>query len=118
VSAIVWVLLQVGRGVLWLLTLPVMVVFLGVPACLYLVARQSRGGLLAFVGWGLAVRWGWFPAFGGPFGFPSPVFWALTALFGVWFLVGFVTMVRAAFGRAVFVNRLMRDYGMPASEII
>jgi hypothetical protein len=109
---------QLARALVWIITLPTMTLILCVPACIYLVAKQSRGGLVAFVGWIMAVRWGWLPAMGGPLGIHPFAFWPLTVLFGVWFSIGFWVMLRAAWRRALLVNRLMRDYRMPAAEIV
>jgi hypothetical protein len=98
--------------------LPALTLIVGVPATLYLVAKRSRGGLVAFAGWIGAVQVGWVPAFDGPFGIPATVFWVLTGLFGGWFVWGFWTLSRAAWSKALLTNRLMRDFGMPASEIV
>lgn len=101
----------------WIVALPTMTVVFGVPASLYLMSRQSRGGFPAFIGWIVAAQAGWVPSFGGPFGLPTLVFWPVTVLFGVWFTVGFTILAKAAWSQAVLSNRLMRDYGMPPSGI-
>ena len=105
-------------GAVWFVALPVLTFVFGVPASLYLMSRQSRGGFPAFVGWIVAAQAGWVPTFAGPFGLPTLVFWPLALLFGMWFAVGFTIMGRAAWSQAFMSNRLMRDYGMPPSEIV
>jgi hypothetical protein len=112
------ILFQSVKILVWVVFLPVLTVLLGVPVSLYIVGRKSRGGLVAFVGWIVAVRWGWLPAVDGPFGIYAFVFWPLTVTFGLWFAASFLIMGRAAWRRALLVNRLMTDYGMPASEIV
>ena len=102
----------------WFVVLPAMTVLLGVPAAAYLVAKQSKGGLPAFVGWAVAGWAGWVPTFGGPFGMPTPVFWGGVVLFGLWFAAGFVVLGRSAWSTAIRNERLMRVHGMPSSEII
>jgi hypothetical protein len=102
----------------WVLVMPVMGVLLGVPACVYLVGKKSRGGLAAFVGWIVGVRLGVFPTVDGPFGVHPLVFWPGTVVFSVWFVFGFVSMWVGAFRRAWEVRRLMTVYGMPRSEIV
>ena len=102
----------------WFVVLPAMTVLLGVPAAAYLVAKQSKGGLPAFAGWAVAGSAGWVPTFAGPFGMPTPVFWAGVTLFGLWFAAGFVVLGRSAWSTAIRNERLMRVHGMPSSEII
>jgi hypothetical protein len=97
---------------------PVLTVVLGVPAALYLVAKRSKGGLLAFAGWVGASSVGWLPQFAGPFGMPTGAFWPAAVLFGVWFGWAFWVLGRAAWGKALRLHRLVRDYGMPPSEIL
>ena len=113
-----FIVAQLVKALVWVITLPALTFIMGVPASIYIVAKQSRGGLVAFVGWIVGVRVGWLPAMDGPLGIHPFAFWPLTIVFGVWFAVGFWAMSRAAWRRAVTVNRLMRDYGMPASEIV
>ena len=115
VAKVLGVMLWVG---VWFVALPVMTFVFGVPASLYLMSRQSRGGFPAFVGWIVASQAGWVPTFAGPFGLPTLVFWPLAALFAIWFAVGFTIMGRAALSQAFMSNRLMRDYGIPPSEIV
>jgi hypothetical protein len=107
--------------VLWfgvfVVALPLMTVALGLPMSLLLVAKQTRGALVAFVSWIVLVRLGALPAASGPFGIPSMIFWPAATVFGAWWAWGFAVMSRSAWRRAMEVNRLMRDYGMPASEI-
>lgn len=110
-----------GRAIwfaVWFVVLPAMTVLLGVPAAAYLVAKQSKGALPAFVGWAVAGWAGLVPTFGGPFGMPTPVFWAGVIVFGFWFAAGFVILGGSAWSTAIRNERLMRVHGMPSSEII
>ena len=103
--------------VVFVVALPLMTVALGLPMSLFLVAKQTRGALVAFVSWIVLVRLGALPAASGPFGIPAIIFWPAATVFGAWWAWGFAVMSRSAWRRAMEVNRLMRDYGMPASEI-
>jgi len=103
--------------VVFVVALPLMTVALGLPMSLLLVAKQTRGALVAFVSWIVLVRIGALPKASGPFGIPSIVFLPAATVFLLWWAWGFAVMSRSAWSRAMEVNRLMRDYGMPASEI-
>ena len=108
----------IGKALFWLIVLPGLAFLVVLPASLYLVAKQSRGGFAAFLLWIGAANLGWVPTFGGPAGLPTLVFWPATGIFALWVAIGAALIGKAAFKHASRANRLMKDYGMPASEII
>lgn len=91
---------RVVSAVLWAVFFPLMLILVGVPACVYLVGRQSRGGLWAFAAWIGAAQAGWVPTFAGPFGLPTIVFWPAALLFAGWMALGMISMGSSAWSSA------------------
>ena len=102
------------------LVVPAMIVLtfvLGVPVALAFVARQSRGALLACVGWVAAMHWELLPSYAGPLGMPWIVFWPVVTVFGAMFLRVFVRLTARSWTTSWRTWMLIRA-GMPAREII
>ena len=104
----------------WVFAAPLMGLMtfvLGVPMAFLLTVRQSRGAVLAVVGWFVAVRYGMVIGFEGPFGMPWVVGVPLATVF-VWMMAAnWVRIVLLAW-RQAWASWLLVRAGIPPSEIV
>ena len=108
------VLRAVWRGVTFVLAM----LLVGVPGALWVVVRQVRGVLVVAAGWWVGMWAGLLPVSSGPGGFPGWLFWPFTVMFVVWWVFGAGLVAVSALSKLREATGLMRDFGMPPSEIV
>ena len=92
-------------------------VVVGLPVALAMLVVQSRGALLALLGWFGAVEFGFVGGFGGPLGLPWLVWWPLAGVFGWMFGRNVWVLWRGGWRRGWHVWRQVR-LGVPDREML